>query len=88
MSYPEVLWTTVHAIFYINNPKVSKCEPVMNLIKKLIAYYPELPKNLKMDELCGMRDYGIFVTAYKALVCQQFYYKWRYYFNKKRYGSF
>lgn len=77
VTYPEVLWTTVHACFYISNPTVSKCEPVVNLMKKLKRRYPDLGNNIKMDELCGMRDYGNLLTAYKAYFGQKIARRWR-----------
>jgi hypothetical protein len=54
------------------------------MLKKLKRLYPALPHKYTLEDLCGMKDYGINLSAYKYIYAKNIYDHWREWHLKKK----
>ena len=65
--YPQVMWAIFHSVFGINDPKVSKCQQIRDILKVLQIRFKDLPKKLTLEALCGLKYDIDEITAMKCI---------------------
>jgi hypothetical protein len=65
--YPEVMWSIFHSVIGVVDNSINKCEQVTTILLILKQKYPDLPKKLTLQYLCGLKYNHQDITVSKWL---------------------